>query len=472
MGKVLAEGSRRTVALYALCFGVLVTILDGPIVVVSLPSIVTELGLPEGAVTWVVNAYELTFGGLLLLSGRLGDVYGRRGVFLSGVALFTGASAGCALASTPLTLLGFRALQGIGGACVAAVALPLINSLFATAGPRTQAIAVYGFVCAIGGGLGEVLGGTITSALSWRWIFVINLPVGVGVYAICATLLSENRPAKRPPPPDVAGAITITAALTLAIYALGATGEGHWRPIQTGCALGAAALFVVFLYVEAQARAPMVPPQLLQVRQFNVANSLGLLWSGAATAWFVMGPLYFRRVLGYDPLQVGLAFLPSDIVSGVFSVGLGAVVARLGTRGPLCLGLLICAAGLACFTRTPVASRFVGDILPGMLLVGLGHGMVLNLLLLAAVTHVDSGNSGLASGAINTTIIVGGALGLVVLASVARVRSEYLQHTGLNVIAAQNDGYHCAFLVGALTFASGAALGFWALPSRARALCS
>jgi EmrB/QacA subfamily drug resistance transporter len=454
------HGKQRWLALIVLCLGVLMIVLDTTIVNVALPSIAADLGFSETSLVWVVNAYMLTFGGCLLLGGRLGDLYGHRKVFLCGITLFTLASLACGLANSQVLLVAARAVQGLGGAIVSAVSLSLIMNLFTEPGERAKAMGVYGFVCAGGGSIGVLLGGLLTNLLSWHWIFLVNLPIGIAVYALCLALLPAARGHAHGERLDVAGALSVTASLMLAVYAIVNGNEVGWASGQTlGLLLIALALLAAFLMIEARVEHPLMPLGMLRLRNVATANVVGVLWAAAMFAWFFISALYLQRVLGYRPLQVGLAFLPANLIMGLFSLGLSArVVMRFGLRRPLATGLLFAACGLALFARAPVDGSFVPDVLPGMVLLGFGAGIAFNPLLLAAMSDVDPADSGLASGIVNTSFMMGGALGLAVLASLAAARTEAML-TSSSAAAALNSGYHVAFLSGAAFAAVAGVLG-------------
>jgi EmrB/QacA subfamily drug resistance transporter len=314
------HGKQRWLALMVLCLGVLMIVLDTTIVNVALPSIAADLGFSETSLVWVVNAYMLTFGGCLLLGGRLGDLYGHRRLFLGGITLFTLASLACGLANSQILLIAARAVQGLGGAVVSAVSLSLIMNLFTEAGERAKAMGVYGFVCAGGGSIGVLLGGLLTNLLSWHWIFLVNLPIGIAVYALCVALLPSVRGHAHGERLDVAGALSVTASLMLAVYAVVNGNEAGWTSLSTLGLLGAAlALLALFLLIEAKVEHPLMPLGLLRLRNVATANVVGVLWAAAMFAWFFISALYLQRVLGYRPLQVGLAFLPANLIMGFFS---------------------------------------------------------------------------------------------------------------------------------------------------------
>lgn len=451
--------THRWLALMVLCLGVLMIVLDTTIVNVALPSIREDLGFSETSLVWVVNAYMLTFGGFLLLGGRLGDLFGHRRLFLLGITLFTLASLGCGLSNSQALLVAARAAQGLGGAVVSAVALSLIMNLFTEPAERAKAMGIYGFVCAGGGSIGVLLGGLLTDALSWHWIFLVNLPIGVAVYALCLALLPNADGHAAGERLDVGGALTVTTALMLAVYAIVNGNEAGWTSRQTTLLLGTSVLlFAAFLAIEARVKHPLMPLRLFRLRNVATANMIGVLWAAAMFAWFFISALYLQLVLGRSPMQVGLAFLPANLIMAAFSLGLSAkLVMRYGNRAPLSLGLLLAAAGLALFARAPVDGSFMVDVLPGMTLLGIGSGMALNPLLLVAMSDVAPAESGLASGVVNTAFMMGGALGLAVLASLAAARTDGLLSIGTQPTAALNGGYHVAFLAGAI-FAGTAAL--------------
>lgn len=448
---------QRWLAFWMLCTGELMIVLDTTVVNVALPSIRQELGFTEDSLVWVVNAYMLTYGGFLLLGGRLGDLYGKRRLFLGGTALFTIASLACGLAGSQALLVIARAVQGLGGAVVSAIALSVIMDLFTGAAERAKAMGVYGFVCAGGGSLGVLLGGGLTSALSWHWVFLINLPIGAAVIAACASLLPrDGKPAEGGL--DVGGAITITASLLLAVYAIVDANAAGWRSLQTlGLLAGAALLLATFLVLETRVRHPLMPLRLFRIRSLAVGNVVGALWAAAMFAWFFIAALYLQVVLRYDAFQVGLAFLPSNLIMAAFSIGLSAmVVMRFGLRAPIAIGLGLAAAGLALFALAPVDGSFWIHVLPGMLLLGIGCGMALNPVMLAVMAEVEPGESGLASGVANTAFMMGGALGLAVLASLAAGEAM----AGAASLAALTRGYHLAFAIGAIFAATASAIAW------------
>ena len=459
--RVTTDTRRRWLALIVLCLGDLMIVLDTTIVNVALPSIRTNLGFSQTSLAWVVNAYLLTFGGFLLLGGRLGDLYGHRRMFLAGVSLFTIASIACGLSTTKGLLIGARAVQGVGGAVVSAVALSLIMGLFSEPGERAKAMGVFGFVMAGGGSIGVLLGGILTDALNWHWIFLVNVPIGIAVYFLSLRIVPAEHGPAASGRLDVAGAVTVTASLMLAVYAIVNGNQAGWNSAQTIGLLGAAAVLLgAFLLIESRVESPLMPLRLFRLRNVATANVVGVLWAAAMFAWFFLSALYLQQVLGYSPLEVGLAFLPANIIMGGFSLGLSAkIVMRFGFRIPLALGLVIAAAGLVLFARAPVGGSFVVDVLPSMILLAVGAGLAFNPVLLAAMSDVAPEESGLASGVVNTAFMMGGAVGLAVLASLAASRTDALSASGDSPLEALVGGYHAAFMVGALFALAGAAVG-------------
>jgi MFS family permease len=342
---------------------------------------------------------------------------------------------------------------------VTAVARSLIMTLFTEAAERAKAMGIYGFVCAGGGSIGVLLGGILTSAFSWHWIFLVNLPIGVAVAALCLTLLPVGRGQAIGGRLDVAGAVTVTSSLMLAVYAIVNGNDAGWTSAQSiGLVAAAAVLLALFLGIEARVRAPLMPLGLFRLRNVATANVVGVLWAAAMFAWFFISALYMQLVLGYSAMQVGLAFLPANLIMAAFSLGLSAkLVMRFGIRMPLAVGLLLAAVGLVLFARAPVNGRFAVDVLPGMVLLGLGAGIAFNPVLLAAMSDVSPSESGLASGVVNTSFMMGGALGLAVLASLAAARTNTLLASGAAPLVALDGGYRIAFAVGAV-FAAAAAL--------------
>jgi EmrB/QacA subfamily drug resistance transporter len=459
------DNRTRWFALYVLCLASLMIVLDATIVNVALPSIRKDLDFSQTSLAWVVNAYLLTYGGCLLLGGRLGDLFGHRRLFLAGISLFTLASLACGLATSQGFLIAARSVQGVGGAIASAVSLSLMMTLFTEPADRAKAMGVFGFVAAGGGSIGVTLGGILTDSLDWHWIFLVNFPIGLLVVALSLKLLPAARMEDAGVKLDVAGAITVTSSLMIAVYAIVNGNQEGWTSAQTLGLLGTSAvLLAAFLAIEARVESPLMPLRLFRLRNLATSNVVGILWAAAMFAWFFLAALYMQLVLGYTPLEVGLAFLPSNLIMGAFSLGLSAkLVMRFGIRAPLGVGLLIAAAGMVLFVRAPVDGSFTVDVLPSMILLGLGAGTAFNPVLLAAMSDVDQSEAGLASGVVNTSFMMGGALGLAVLASLAQSRTDSLRASGDGALTALTGGYHAAFLLGAVFAAAAAALGAFLL---------
>jgi EmrB/QacA subfamily drug resistance transporter len=451
------DARKRWLALYVLCLGDLMIVLDGTIVNVALPTIRDDLGFSQTSLAWVVNAYLLTFGGFLLLGGRLGDLFGQRKLFLIGIGIFTGASLGCGLSTSQELLVTMRAVQGLGGALVSAVAFSLVITLFTQTAERAKAMGIFGFVLSGGGVAGVLAGGILTDLFSWHWIFLVNLPVGALVFFLSLRLL--------PPVPgtaggrlDIAGAVTVTAALMLAVYAIVNGNDTGWLTAQTLGLLGAAVLLIlVFLAIEARIAAPLVPLSIFRNVNLSTANVIGGLLAAGLFAYFFFSALYMQQVLDYSPLEVGLAYLPGTVLWGASSLYSDKLVMRFGIKPPLLAGLGLMMLALVLFARAPVDGNWVVDILPATLAIGLGAGIAFNPILLAAMSDVAPDQAGLASGVVNTAFMMGGALGLAVLASLADFRTQGLLDSGDELVSATNAGYHAAFLLG-IAFLAAAAL--------------
>jgi EmrB/QacA subfamily drug resistance transporter len=433
------------------------SVIDGTVAAVALPSIKEDLNFPEGAIVWVMNAYLIVYAGVLLLSGRLGDRFGHRRMFLRGITLFTLASVACALANSRVQFIGARIVQGFGGAVVMTAAQSLIMMMFVEKSERAKAIGIYGFACSGGGIVGLLLGGILTDALGWRWNFFINLPIGAVVYVLGRALLADTRSGRSAGPLDLAGAITVTTSLMVAVYAVLNASAAGWGSAYTLVPLGSAALLLIaFLGIEARARAPLMPLGVFRARNMVACCVTSALFSVAMTA-AVFTSLYLQLVLRYNPWQVGLTFLPSSLVLAGFSLGLSAkFVIRFGIKQPLVLGLLIDAMGLTLFARAPAGGSVTTDVLPGLLLVGLGAGMTFSPILVAAMSGAAADAAGLVSGIVNTFSVMGGAFGLAILASVSADRTNVLLASGASLAIARNGGYHAAFLIGAAAAVAGA----------------
>jgi EmrB/QacA subfamily drug resistance transporter len=455
------DNRTRWLAFYVLCLATLMIVLDVTIVNVALPSIRNSLHFSETTLAWVVNAYLLTYGGCLLLGGRLGDLFGHRRLFLGGIALFTLSSLACGLSTSQGMLIAARSIQGIGGAVASAVSLSLTVNIFTEPAERAKAMGIFGFVASGGGSIGVLLGGVLTDALSWHWIFLVNVPIGLLVVALSLRLLPSEHVSMTSGRLDLAGAATVTASLMIAVYAIVNGDQNGWTSTETiGLLLGAAALLALFLGIESRVRAPLMPLRLFKLRNIAISNVAAVLWAASMFAWFFLSALYLQLVLGYSPLKVGLAFLPANLIMGAFSISLSAkLVMRFGLKIPFAAGLTLAAVGLALFTRLPVDGSFATDVLPSMILLGIGAGTAFNPLLLAAMGDVAPEESGIASGIVNTAFMMGGALGLAVLASVAASRTSSLLAGGSGHAAALVGGYHLAFAIGAVFAAVAAGVG-------------
>jgi EmrB/QacA subfamily drug resistance transporter len=443
--------SRRWLALYVLCAGVLMIVLDVTIVNVALPSIQDSLGFSQSNLAWVINAYLIPFGGLLLLAGRMGDLVGQRRIFLIGLAIFTTASLVCALSESQGMLIGARFIQGIGGALASAVVLGMIVTMFPEPGEQAKAIGVYGFVASAGGSIGLLAGGALTQAISWHWIFLINLPIGLAT-AYGAMRLVEERPGiGLREGADIPGAVLITSSLMLGVYTILGVAEHGWGSTQT-LVLGAISLVLGAAFLARQARIanPLMPLRLFRSRNVSGANALQMLLVAGMFAMFFLGALYMQEILGYDALQVGLAFLPATLVMGTLSLGFSErLIMRFGPRRTLIPGLATIGGGLLLFARTPVDGTYAIDLLPAMILVGVGIGTSFPSLMTLAMSGATQSDAGLASGLVNTSAQVGGAIGLAVLATLAAEHTDSLLADGVSHDSALTSGFHLAYLVGA-----------------------
>jgi EmrB/QacA subfamily drug resistance transporter len=454
------DARKRWIALMVLCFGDLMIVLDTTIVNVALPSIRDDLGFSQASLAWVVNAYLLTFGGFLLLGGRLGDLFGHRRLFLIGLTIFTAASLACGLSTSQGLLVASRAVQGVGGAIVSVVVLSLLMIMFTEPAERAKAMGTVGFVLSGGGTAGVLLGGILTDILSWHWIFLVNIPIGIAVFVACLYLLPQDREAEQRPRLDIAGAVTVTLSLLLAVYAIVNGNEEGWTSGQTLGLLGAAlALMIAFLVIESRVADPLVPLRLFKHRNLSVANGAGILMPAAMFGWFFFSALYLQLILGYSPLEVGFAFLPATLVWGASSLWLSdKLIMRLGIKTPMLIGLSLFVIGLLFYARVPVDGNYFMDVLPGMLVMGFAGGITFNPILLAAMGDVEPSEAGLASGIVNTSFMMGGALGLAVLAAAAASRTDSLLASGESQLDALIGGYHLAFLLAALFAAAAAVL--------------
>ena len=442
----------RWIALYVLCTGVLMIVLDATVVNVALPQIQGDLGFSQSSLAWVVNAYLIAFGGLLLLAGRLGDLISRRGVFLAGLGVFTLASLACGLAQSQEVLIAARFVQGIGGAMTAAVVLGMIVTMFPEPREQAKAIGVYAFVASAGGSVGLLAGGVLTQGINWHWIFFINIPIGIATAVFSLRLLEHDRGLGFGKGADIPGAALITSSLMLGVYTIvKPAAELGWGAGQT-LALGAGslALLVAFIVREATAANPLVPLRIFRSRNVSGANAIQALTIAGMFGMFFLGVLYLQEVLGYDALETGLAFLPTTLVMGTLSVRYSErLITRFGARRTLLPGLVMIAAGLALFAQVPVDGRYLVDVLPATILLGAGVGTCFPSLMTLAMSGATPSDAGLASGLVNTTAQVGAAIGLAVLATLSATRTEELAAAGESTAAALTGGYHVGLLVGA-----------------------
>jgi EmrB/QacA subfamily drug resistance transporter len=441
----------RWPALYVLCVGMLMIVLDVTIVNVALPSIQDDLGFTQSDLAWVVNAYLIAFGGLLLLAGRIGDLIGQRRIFLIGLAIFTGASLLCAVAQSQGVLIGARFVQGIGGALTSAVILGMIVTMFPEPAEQAKAIGVYTFVAVAGGSIGLIVGGVLTEAINWHWIFFVNLPIGVATGLAALRLVPDGAGLGLRQGADIPGAVLLTAGLMLGVYTILEVEQQGWGSAQTlGLGAVSIALLAAFLARQATAGNPLMPLRLFRSRNVTGANVVQALLVVGMFGMFFLGALYMQRILGYDPLQVGLAYLPATVVMGTMSFRFSARLnMRYGPKATLIPSMVAIAAGLLLFARTPVDANYVVDLLPPMVFMGLGAGLGFPSLMTLAMSGATPQDSGLASGLVNTSVQVGGAIGLAVLATLSTDRTERMLADGESLANALNSGYHLAYLVGA-----------------------
>ena len=444
-------GDSRWLALVVLCAGMLMIVLDATIVNVALPSIRSDLGFAQSSLAWVVNAYLIPFGGVLLLAGRLGDLLGRRRVFVAGIAVFTAASLVCGLSIGQEMLVAARFIQGVGGAMTSAVILGMVVTMFSEPRERARAIGIYSFVAAAGASIGLLAGGFLTQALNWHWIFFVNIPIGIATAFFALRLLESDRGAGLGKGADVVGAFLVTAALLLGVYTIIRTTDFGWGSARTlGFGAAAIASLIAFVVRESRTANPLVPLRIFRSRNVSGANVVVLLIFAAMFGMFFLGSLYFQRVLGYDALGIGLAFLPFSLCIGITSFAFsGPLIARFGARAVLLPCLVLIGAGLAFFARAPVEADYLADVLPSMLLLGVGFGLAFPSLMALAMSGAGEHDSGLASGLVMTTQQVGGALGLSVLASLSASQTNGLLAAAVAEPAALTNGYRLSFAIGA-----------------------
>ncbi len=442
----------RWIALYVLCAGMLMIVLDITNVNVALPSIQDDLGFSQSSLAWVVNAYLIAFGGLLLLSGRFGDILGRKSVFMAGLGVFTVASLLCGLAQSQEMLVAARFVQGVGGAMTSAVILGMIVTMFPEPREQAKAIGIYAFVASGGGSVGLLAGGLLTESINWHWIFFVNIPIAIATAILAVRLLDRDQGIGFGQGADVAGAVLITSSLMLGVYTIVSPAAQHGWSSGEALGFGVASLLLLAAFVVREARTanPIMPLRIFRSRNVSGANLVQALSVAGMFGMFFLGSLYLQRVLGYDALEIGLAFLPVTIVMGTLSIRYAEpLIMRFGARTTLLPGMGLIAVGLLLFTQAPVEGSYVEHVLPPMILFGLGAGLSFPALMTLAMSGATQEDAGLASGLVNTAAQVGGALGLAVLATLSATRSDALIEKGEATASALTSGYHLAFLIGA-----------------------
>jgi EmrB/QacA subfamily drug resistance transporter len=443
---------QRWIALYILCVGMLMIVLDATVVNVALPSIQDDLGFSPSGLAWVVNAYLIAFGGLLLLAGRLGDMIGRRRIFLLGLAVFSVASLACGLARNQQMLVVARFVQGIGGAMTSAVILGMIVAMFPESREQARAIGVFAFVASAGGAVGLLTGGVLTQALNWHWIFFVNLPIGLVAALLATRVIDRDEGTGLSHGADVPGAFLITSALMVGVFTIvKPAAEDGWTAHATlGLGAVSVALLGGFLAREATAIRPLMPLRIFASRNLTGANIIQVIGAAGMFGIFFLGALYLQRVLHYDALEIGFAFLPVTVIMGTLSVRYcERLVTRFGARRTLIPGLVLIFIGLLIFAHARANGNYVVDVLPVMILLGTGSGICFPALMTLAMSGATPSDAGLVSGLVNTTAQVGGALGLAVLATLSTSRTSHLLAAGHSASAALTGGYHRAFLIAA-----------------------
>jgi EmrB/QacA subfamily drug resistance transporter len=438
------------------CVAQFMVVLDATITNVALPTIQNALSFSSADLQWIITAYTLMFGGFLLLGGRAADLFGRRTLFVAGIAVFTGASLLNGLAGSSNVLIGGRALQGLGGALVSPAALSIVMTTFAEGKERTKALGIWSAIAAGGGAVGLLLGGILTQDLSWRWVFFINLPIGLAAAVLAFRLLSNTRAAERPATIDLGGAVTVTAGLLLLVYGVVKAPQKGWLSTSTlAFLIVAAVLLVTFVVIESRSRAPLIRLDLFKVRSLASSNVAMLLVMGGLFSMFFFATLYIQHVMGYKPIKTGLAFLPVTFCI-VIAAGIAQVaIAKLGVRLVALVGMVMAATGLFYLAGIPVHGSYLPDVFPGIVIMALGMGFTFVPITLIATTNIDASDAGLASGLFNTSQQVGGAIGLAVLSTFANSRlTHYLSGLGhapsaLDTAQAQVNGYRLAFVIGA-----------------------
>jgi EmrB/QacA subfamily drug resistance transporter len=460
----------RWAALYVLCAGMLMIILDGTIVNVALPSIQEDLGFSQSSLAWVVNGYLIALGGLLLLAGRIGDLLGRRRVYLAGLGLFTAASLLCGVSGSQEMLIGARFLQGAGGAMASAVVLGMIVTMFPEPRDQAKAIGIYAFVASAGASIGLLAGGVITQGINWHWIFFVNVPIGFVAAALAVRLVEDDRGIGLGRGADVTGAVLVTAALMLAVYTIVEVVDHGWGSAHTlGFGAVSVALLAAFVARQATAAKPLLPLRLFRSRNVTGANVTQFLMVAGMFGMFFSGVLLMQRVLRYDAIETGLAFLPVSLGIGLLSLGFSARLnLRFGERAVLLPGLGLIVVGLGWLTRVPVDASYAVDLLPAMVLLGVGAGLSFPALSTLAMSGATQSDAGLASGLLNTTLQVGGAVGLAVLATLSTEHTAGRLADGEGTASALTSGYQLSFTVAAVLLVAAAVVAATVLRSPQR----
>jgi EmrB/QacA subfamily drug resistance transporter len=449
------QDRRRWGALAIVIAAQFMVILDVAIVNVALPSIKDDLGFSEASLQWVITAYAILFGGALLLGGRLADLFGRRRVFLAGMGLFTASSLLSGLAWSEGALIGFRALQGLGGALLAPAALSILMTTFSEGRERNLALGIWGAASGSGAAAGVLLGGVLTSYLDWSWIFFINVPVGLAVMALTPWLLDESRAEVGHRHFDLSGAVTVTSGVMLLVYAMTRAAEDGWMTLSTlGLPAASFVLLGTFLVVELRTRVPLLPLRIFRLRSLAVANATAVLVAAVAFSEFFLLTLYLQQVLDFSPIETGLAFLPITLTIIVVSNVAQTLVTRIGVRPVLATGLMLAAGALAYFARLPADGHYLNDVFPALLLSGVGLALTFVPMTIAGLTGVESSDAGVASGLINTSRQIGGAVGLAAVSTIAITASSGEGSTG----ASLTHGFQVSFAVLTVLALSGAVL--------------
>jgi EmrB/QacA subfamily drug resistance transporter len=445
----------RWLVLVLVCIAQFMVVLDATIVNVALPSIQRGLHFSPTSLQWIVNGYTLMFGGFLLLGGRLSDLLGRQRLFIAGVIVFTVASLVNGLASSADVLIAGRAFQGLGGALVSPAALSIVTTTFAEGAERTKALGVWSAIAAGGAAAGLVIGGFLTETFSWRWVFFVNLPIGIAAALLSLRFVPNSRSDEEPETYDTAGAVTVTGGLLTLVFAIVKAQTYGWGSAKTiGLFVLAVALLTAFVVIERRSKAPLIRLGIFRMRSLSGSNAAMLLVASGLFAMFYFASLYMQEILGYKPLRAGFAFLPFTFGIIIGAIASQALIRRIGIRAVTFTGITMGTAGLLYFARLPTHGTYLRDLLPTIVIVSIGMGMTFVPLTLLATTNVQPEDAGLASGLFNTSQQVGGALGLAILSTLAASRTGRLLAQPAPVSIALHDaaltkGYHVAFAVGA-----------------------